>query len=394
MRICIIHQYYKTPETGGAIRSYYIARYLTRLGHDVCVITARNNKEYSIDNIEGVEVHYLPVYYENHLSFLSRIHAFFLFVWKAKRLMKKLIPIDLNYVITTPLTTGLIALYGKNKLRIPYIFEIGDLWPEAPIQLGVLKNPLLKTLARKWEKSFYENAESLIALSTDIKNYIHSQVPEQRVEVITNFADTTFFNLEEKQSSLEAQFKVKGKFVISYLGTVGLANELEYLLSVVKAVKAASIHFIIAGGGAKFNSIRKQAKEMDNITFFEHMNKKELKEIVNVTDAIYVSFKDVEILSSGSPNKFFDGLAAGKLIITNFGGWIRDLIENNNCGFYHSPHDPDSFLEKISPFIHDEKQLKQAQKNAYSLASKFSPELQLDKLKDLIQNFNKAYPFN
>ena len=68
MRICLIHQYYKTPETGGAIRSYYIAKHLQEQGHDVTVITARNNKAYTIENDLGFEVHSLPIYYENHLS--------------------------------------------------------------------------------------------------------------------------------------------------------------------------------------------------------------------------------------------------------------------------------------------------------------------------------------
>ena len=151
MRILIIHQYYKTPKTGGAIRSYHIARYLASQGHQIEIITAYNDSGYFKEVDGNVTVHHLPIYYSNHLSFWSRIKAFVKYVWLSCRFLKKIERPDLNYVISTPLTTGMIALYAKWRYKIPYVFEVGDLWPAAPIQLGVIKNGLIKNglLARK-----------------------------------------------------------------------------------------------------------------------------------------------------------------------------------------------------------------------------------------------------
>lgn len=388
MRICLVHQYFKTPKTGGAIRSYYIARHLANEGHEVIVVTARNNEAYSIEQIDGYEVHYLPVYYENHLGFLSRIHAFFLFVWKANRLMKSLGQIDLNYVITTPLTTGLIALKSKGRYNTPYIFEVGDLWPEAPIQLGILKNYFLKRLAFYFEHKCYRNAKHIIALSPDIKAYISKIIAPDKISVITNFADRSIFKLSSKVNINEAKEPPTKDFVIAYLGTLGVANHLEYLLNIAQASSSLPIKFIIAGGGAQFDRIKQLADQvkLHNIAFYRHRSKEQLQELVNLADAIYISFKDVPILSTGSPNKFFDGLAAGKLIITNFKGWIYDLINHHHCGFYHHPDDQESFIQQIMPYINDPKLLIKAQKQSYALSEQFTPTTQLAKLESIIND--------
>lgn len=386
MRILLIHQYFKTPEEGGAIRSYHIAQWLAAQGHQVDVISACNEKTYIKKSIAGFTVHYLPVYYTNHLSFLSRVHAFYRFVRMAIAQINKLPRADLHYVITTPLTTGLIALYAKKKTGVPYIFEVGDLWPDAPVQLGVLKNNLLKNIAFKLEKMSYRNADALVALSPDIKAAIEKKVPGREVEVITNMADVDFFSPEQKRPDLVEKYQVQGKLVIAYTGTVGLANHLEYLLDVAESDKTKSLHFLIAGGGARWEAVKAEAHKrgLKNITFFEYMNKEGVRELMNVADAVFISFKNVPVLSTGSPNKFFDGLAAGKLIVTNFGGWVSELIEQHQCGFSYSPDRPHEFVEKIKPYLEDGQKLKEAQKNARELAQQFTPEVQLGKLDGVV----------
>ena len=93
------------------------------------------------------------------------------------------------------------------------------------------------------------------------------------------------------------------------------------------------------------------------------------------------------MLSTGSPNKFFDGLAARKLIITNFGGWISDLISTYRCGFEYDPEDPDTFMQKLKPYLDDSNKLESAREEAFKLASQFEPGRQLHKLSTLLKNF-------
>lgn len=379
MKILLIHQYYKTPQTGGAIRSYYIAKYLVSQGHDVSVITAYNEKEYSVKKEEGILVHYLPIYYTNHLSFFSRMHAFVRYVWQARKLLKKIDKPDINYVISTPLTTGLIAIYAKRKYGIPYIFEVGDLWPEAPIQLGVLKNSILKNLARKLEKRIYKQAHEIIGLSPDIAKNIEKKTGK-KVHVITNFADTTFFTPSDPRTD---------DFIIGYVGTIGLANHLEYLLQIAQVSTAnRKIKFVIMGSGAQLEKIKKEAelKKLTNIEFVNPGDKQAAKNVIEQLSAMFISFKNVPVLATGSPNKFFDALAAGKLTIINFEGWIKELVEDQECGFYYHPDKPDQFLHKLQPYLDDIHRLKEAQSNARALAEQFTLNKQLPTLLKVIKH--------
>jgi len=122
-KILYIHQYFKTPQDGGCIRSYHLAKGLIAAGHEVTMITAYNGSSYKVEQIEGIEVHYLPIPYDNSFGFLQRVKSFFSFFRNAIRLAGKARGTQLAYVMTTPLSTACIALYLRFFRRIPYYFE-------------------------------------------------------------------------------------------------------------------------------------------------------------------------------------------------------------------------------------------------------------------------------
>ena len=195
MKILIIHQYFNTPQTGGPLRSYYLAQGLASCGHEVEIITSHNHKNRLQREINGFTVHYLPVFYDNALGFTRRVIAFLKFAWMAYRKALTLDKIDLCYAISTPLTTGWVAKKLKLRCNIPYIFEVGDLWPEAPVQMGVIKSPWLIDALRRFEKSIYRQAKHLVALSPGIKEGIIKTCPQKIVTVIPNMSDCKFYSL-------------------------------------------------------------------------------------------------------------------------------------------------------------------------------------------------------
>lgn len=371
MRVVIIHQYFRTPQEGGAIRSYYLAKGLLDHGHEVEVITAHNDKA-STEYYEDIKVHYLPVYYDNKLGAISRIWAFIKFVLAATNKAYRIPEADVNYVISTPLSVGLIALFLKRVRNTPYIFEIGDLWPEAPIQLGYIRNPVLRKLLRNLEKRIYNKAQSIVAMSPDIEQYVHRSQPKNKVVMIPNMADCEYYKPVEKLGHSVEKYDVKDKFVISYIGTAGRANHLEYLVEAAKAceVSLPQVQFLLASSGRELENIKQLigTYELTNIRFVDYLDRAGVKELMSVTDAVYVSFANVPILSSGSPNKFFDGLAAGKLTITNFGGWTESVIERSKCGFSYDPEEVNTFVEKLTPYLTSAELLNQTQSNARQLA--------------------------
>src|SRR5690606_37032856 len=107
-----------------------------------------------------------------------------------------------------------------------------------------------------------------------------------------------------------------------------------------------------------------------NVTFIPFRNRDGVKEIMNVTDAAFICYQPFPILETGSPNKYFDGLSAGKLMIVNFSGWIRTEIQKEACGLYADPRQPHDFVQKIRPFVGDPELLKRHQRGARELAER------------------------
>ncbi|MCA6078619.1 glycosyltransferase family 4 protein [Fulvivirga sedimenti] len=393
MHIRIIHQYFRTPDKGGGLRSYYIARELLDKGYRVSVITATNENKAHFENIGGIEVHYIPVYYTNHLSFYSRLHAFLRYVFLCVRKIRSLERADLNYVITTPLTTGVIAIYEKFRRKTPYIFEVGDLWPDAPIQLNVLKNPILKWLARGLEQRSYQGASALIGLSPPISDYLRNCKPSKTVLTITNFSNVQVRRNTKDPVLFRKELGIAPEaFLIAYAGTIGMANHLEYLVDFINTIPLDwPVHAVVMGDGARLPQIRAYAGGNGRITFLEKGGQQQVADLLTASNAVYISFYNVPVLNTGSPNKFFDAIAAGKLVILNFKGWLKSLVESENIGFYQDPGNPSLALDKLKEYIDNPEEFEGVGGRGMRMAeTRYTPQIQLQPLIKLLQEIKKS----
>jgi len=389
VKVLYLHQYFKTPQEGGAIRSYYLAKGLVDHGIEVELITSHNERAEKTKIIDGITVHYLPVRYDNRDGFIKRIIAFFRFMYLARKKAAEIQQVDICYATSTPLTIGISAMKIKKDKQIPYYFEVRDLWPEAPVQMGVIKNKILKKYLKNLETAVYRNADKIVALSPGIKEEIIKLNPGKPIALIPNMSDIEFFYPEEKQPELKELFGTEDKFVVSYFGAIGRANHLEYLLAVANKARQTrpELLFFVIGDGSELPRLKYLAKHfgLTNLKFLPFQSKYNLRRVLNVTDAAYVSFVSKPVMETNSPNKFFDALAAGKLIITNTKGWVKDIIEDQNCGFYYDPDQPEQLLDKLEPYLKSKMYLQSAQHKARQVAEQqFSRSAQVEKLVRLI----------
>lgn len=382
MKILYIHQYFKTYAEGGSSRSYYLAKALVEQGHQVVMITSHNKPGYKKVNVEGIIVHYLPVFYDNTLGFTGRIFSFLRFVLQACRLALSIKNIQLCYATSTPLTIGVIALVLKKLRGIPYYFEVRDLWPQAPIEMGVIRNGLIKKALYGLEKLIYRQARKIIALSPGMAHDIAEKIADSRkIYVIPNMADCEFFNGEDIFQPPQKQAAGQAVFSISYFGAVGKVNKLSYLVETARFFQEkqlTNIRFQVIGKGSEYNHIQNLAHsyQLTNINFLPHTDKYQLREKLATTDAVYISFAQKPVMETSSPNKFFDALAAGKLCIVNTEGWVREAIEEAGCGFYADPEQPEVFYRKLLPYLASKRKLKEAKAASRHLAeTQFSRKL-------------------
>lgn len=374
MKVIILHHHFNTPQKGGAIRSYFLGKALVDRGIQTIVITTHNGSEELIADVEGIQVHYLPIPYDNKFGFYRRTRSFLQYVVKASGLLSRHSDADLCYTISVPLTIGLTSMWFKRKHNIPYIFEVGDLWPDAPIELGFIKNPVFKKMLFRLEQTIYKKARSIVALSPAIESAIQNKIKGKRIDLIPNMADTRFFGPEEKKDELVSKFGVEGKFVVAYVGALGFANGLDYFLECARTSEKANlpIQFLLCGEGAMKPNLQRSAKllGLKNLAFIPFQNRDGVKEVLNVADSVFICYRPVSILETGSPNKYFDGLAAGKLVIINFGGWIKAEIESEQCGIALDPNHPTSFVNLVGPYLKEPGRLKESQRRARLLAEK------------------------
>ena len=388
MNIIILHQHFRTPGEGGGIRSYYLAKALLAAGYTVDVVTAWNGQQSKVVTLEGIAVHYLPVFYENRMGFYERVYSFLKFIVKAYWRLEELEKPDYLYAISTPLSTGVLAIFLRKRRGIPFIFEIGDLWPQVPVQMGVLKNSFLIGNLKRMERAIYRTSHRLVAMSPPIFDYLKELGHEKKTLLITNFSDLSLGQTEASDSTRTLEEK---PFTLVYTGAIGKANHLGFLLDLAaEAVKKGIGKFRcgIMGDGAEKKKLMAIAKgnKLRNVQFYDHGSKEEAFRLLKSADMAYISFDSYSMLWKGSPNKYFDALAAGKPVLCNFGGWIAEEVEGYGCGCIYDPQHPETFFDSIWPQLNATK-LKVMGENAYQLATgKYSLEAQLPKWLSLFKS--------
>jgi glycosyltransferase involved in cell wall biosynthesis len=404
MHVLYIHQYFTTPEEGGGTRSYEFARSLVKRGHRVTILTGSklndplaNGKKKTDEYIEGVHVIYLKTPYSTYMPFKKRLYSFMGFSIHSILAGIRIKRYDLIFATSTPLTVAIPGIILSFLRRVPMVFEVRDLWPEVPIQMGVIKNLLLIKLLRWFEAFTYRHSNHIIALSPGmVKGILKYGIKEEKVTMIPNFCNLDFFKPGKPNNRLLKNLEHKNDSVIAYSGAISYANNVELIIDTAEKLQEIGnpVIFVIAGDGILKPKLEKLAKvkKLKNVIFLGKINKYEVVELYRKAIACLVLFKNLPILSTNSPNKFFDAISTGKPIITNMGGWIGSLVENYKIGFSLENDNPRAIIEAVEKLTSMNKnQLEEIGKNARKLAEeKFNREEMVEKLEMIFKKVTKS----
>ncbi|HWS39193.1 MAG TPA: glycosyltransferase family 4 protein [Actinoplanes sp.] len=397
MRIVYIHQYYCNPGMAGGIRSYEQARRLVARGHSVDVITTDitpGNRELgwrtTVD--DGITVHWFRIPYNNNMSFARRIRAFAEFMLVATAKAARL-NADLVFATSTPLTVAVPGVIAARMRRVPFVFEVRDLWPEVPIELGALRNPVLRKLAGGLADFAYRNASEVIALSPGMADGVVARRPGTPTTVIPNAADLDLFAVDpERVRAFRAEHDWLGdRPLLVYTGALGVVNGVEYL---VRAMHAATrvdpdLRFLIVGHGKEWESTKALAAELRllnrNVHMWEKVPKSELPVILGAATMSSSTVRPIPGLWNNSANKFFDALAASRPIAINHGGWMADLLRETGAGLVLDPADTAKAGAELAAHLRDEAWLSRARDAAHRLAvERFSRDLLFEKFEAVL----------
>lgn len=396
MRIIYLHQYFTTPDRVGGIRSYEMARRLVAKGHDVHLLTSSNEQVekpgWFVRDVEGIHVHSLPIPYSNRQSNAKRIRTFFDFAFGAAARARKL-EADVIFATSTPLTIAIPGILASKLKRIPMVFEVRDLWPEAPIAMGALTSPLMIYGAGLLERLAYRNSAHVVALSPGMKEGVVKQgVRSENVTMIPNASDLELFRPELDGGEFRERLGLGDKTVFMYFGTMGEANGLSFALDGAAELKRRGrddIAIVLHGDGRERDALeaRKIRDGLDNVVFSTwNLHREDLARLVASADVCMTIYKNLPVLYTCSPNKMFDSLSAGKPVLTNMPGWLGDLVEGNEAGVFVQPDNAVDFADKAE-FLAAHPELREAYgQNARKLAEReFSRDLLADKLEAVLQ---------
>ncbi len=368
MRILYLHQYYRTPCEGGGVRSYHIAHGLAEAGHQVHVVTTWDGPARRVERNGRLLITYLPIAYGNHLGKGARVRAFWAFVWGSYRVARAWLPAGRVFATSTPLTIGLTALLLKAVHGVPYVFEVRDNWPEAPIQLGYVKGSAYAAALRWLERLIYRQARRLVVLSPPLQAHVAAKAPGKPIALIPNLADPATYLLE--RTGMAASI-----YHVVYAGTLGYANHLDRLLALALAARQAGmpVRFTLAGQGAEQEAIANFIAAhglRQTVTMLPQLSNAGVARLLATADAAYVGFRPEPVLQQNSPNKFFDALAAGVPLLLGVEGWLAEAVRQSGCGVVLADYNADcAALQAL--MAADQPRLQQA---AIALSARFAKD--------------------
>jgi glycosyltransferase involved in cell wall biosynthesis len=384
MQILYLHQYFVPPQGRGSTRSYEFARRLIAAGHDVCMITSsaflpvayQGFQRTTCVEIAGIPTVVIPIPYSNDFSFSDRIKAFVKFALLASREVLRH-PADVVLATSTPLTIAIPAITARLAHRIPMVFEVRDLWPELPIAVGALKNPVSKSLARILEWTAYHTASHIIALSPGMmEGVMRRGILAEKITLIPNSCDLDVYRVPPAQGQWvrERLNLSQSQPLVVYLGTFGILNDVGYLVDVAAITRriAPEIHYLLVGPGAEHGHVRARAQELGvldhNLWIWDPLPKEKTPDVLAAATLATSLFVPLKPMWNNSANKFFDALAASKPIAINYGGWQADLLHASGAGLVLPPEDRTQAAHDLAAFVCDGERLQSAAAAAGYLA--------------------------
>jgi len=366
----------------GGTRSYEMARRLVEWGHEVHVVTSWRENKSSLNwfqtNEDGINVHWLPVSYSNSMNFWQRLWAFFKF---AIGVIPRAIKIggDVVFATSTPLTIALPGAAVSCLLKVPMVFEVRDLWPEVPIAMGFLRNPIAIAAARWLERFAYRQSTWVVALSDGMADgVVATGYPSDRVSVIPNGSDLELFahNTDGGRRFRRDHPELGNGPIILYPGTLGKVNRVSYLVHLARGVIAhrPDIKFVVIGSGAEAEQTKITAEELGVLgkNYFQYspVAKRELVDAFSAASVIISLCVDEPALRANSANKFFDGLASGTAVAINYLGWQAELLQESGAGLV-LPSDPGRATKIFLDFVGSPEAMAAAGKKARVLAENY-----------------------
>jgi len=367
MKILYLCQVFETGSDTGSERHFYFCKYAVRKGHRATAITS--NVDYKnakvkipgssgtvIQKIDGVEIHYVYSYANFRGSFAKRFYYFLTYFFASIVQAFKLSKPDVVYAVSTPLTVGFLG-YIISRLRgIPFVFEVTDLWPDAAVACGVVKNKGLIALANWLAMFCYRTSAHIVGLGRSMCNSIVAKgIDRQKVSLITNGVDLSLFHHTSEDHANRLAIRTKydfgDRFVVMYMGAHGAYNSLETIVDTALWLKDdPRFLFVFVGDGDEKPKLqgRVSALHLTNVIFLPPMPRAESPAMLAAADAFVLPNRKGDFFTGNLPNKLFDFLAAARPVVVAGLGETSELVMAAGAGICGEAEDSHAMANSLT----------------------------------------------
>ncbi len=363
MHVLLVHQVFAALDEAGGTRHHEMARYLAARGCRVTIVAGSISylsgkaqpggrklrlveREQDGPNITILRAYTYPAF---HRSFFHRVLSFLSFMISSFLVGLSVPDVDLVWGTSPPIFQGATAWALARLKRVPFLFEVRDLWPAFAIAMGVLKNPLLIRLTYGLERFLYQRADRLMVNSPGFIEHV-TERGGRWVELVPNGADPTMFDPDADGAGFREKYGLGSDFVALYAGAHGVSNDLEVVLDAACLLKDDQrVRFVFLGDGKEKPGLVSRAQQMGlkNVSFIPPIPKTEMSAALAAADACIAILKPIPLYATTYPNKVFDYMAAGRPVVLAIDGVIRRVIEEAEAGIAVSPGDPDALAEAV-----------------------------------------------
>lgn len=368
MHLLLIHQAFVSPREPGGTRHYELARRFVDAGHrftivasDLSYLTGKRTDSADAEDdsaqppaIRIVRARTIPTL---HRSYIWRVVSFLSFMVQATRVAVRIRDVDLVLGTSPPIFQAVSAWLVSWIRRKPFVLEVRDLWPEFAVDMGVLRNRLLIALARWLESFLYARSRHIVVNSPAYRDYlIRRGVPAEKISFIANGVDPAMFLHSDPSDDIRAEFGLQDKFVVTYAGAMGQANDLDTLLDAAERLRDhADIHWLLVGDGKERPRLEQEARRrgLANVTFAGSRPKQAMPAILRSSDACVAILRDIPMFRTTYPNKVFDYMAAGRPTVLAIDGVIREVVEAAGGGIAVPPGNAQALAQAVLALRND-----------------------------------------
>ena len=386
-----------TNRGAGGTRSYDVAKHMVASGHEVHMICGIYDVSglapmpwyqwFRREVMDGIQVTVCNAPYSNHFGGIKRLWSFLGFGVLATISCLRVGRVDLVFATSTPLTVAIPGMLGASLKRVPFVFEVRDIMPEAYVESGAMKPGLSVWLAERLEAKAYKSARRILLVSPGFEKRLKDRgLPPEKLKTICLGADGNLFIDAEPDEQFIKDHGLEGKTVAIFTGAHGRANGLYYVLDAAEQTKDRDdIRYVLIGEGREKPNLQQQAKErgLTNVVFADAVPKERL---VGILAASHIGLMILRYYGKPRPvlpNKIFDYMFMGMPTLVNFRGPTADLVEKHRCGVLVDPEKPEEMAEQVKLLADDPEKRKELGERAKEVAwRRFDRKVIADELAD------------